>query len=178
MPTGNINKDMYEDMLNLLKRKSPLEEMGIRRDATIYVHPDVDVEAQRNNINLHGVGMRVEVSDLVPKDGVFFVNPLPRTMRTVEYEPLDDGIRYNIGISMQRHFDRMVASSMGLPAAYFESVAAPQKPIPVFVEDWRDDPEERWKYQKQTMLAVVSAPVNALRFVAKVFNFARSEVGK
>lgn len=176
MATGNINKDMYEDMLNLLKRKSSWEEMGIRRDATIYVHPDVDVEAQRNNINLHGVGMRVEVSDLVPKDGVFFVNPLPRTLRTVEYEPLDDGIMYNIGISMQRHFDRMVASSMGLPAAYFESVAAPQKPIPVFVEDWRDDPEKRWKYQKQTMLTVVSAPVTIFRLAARVLKAVKAEM--
>lgn len=174
MPSGNINKDIYKDIMEMLTRKSPFEEIGIKRDATIYVHPDVDVEAQRNNINLHGVGMRVEVSDLVPKDGVFFVNPLPRTMRTIEYEPLDDGIMYNIGISMQRHFNHMLASSMGIPAAYFESVAAPQKPIPVFVEDWRDDPEKRWAYQKQTMLAVVNAPVNALRFATRIFNAAKT----
>jgi hypothetical protein len=157
-PLSQMDRNVLDEMLDMLRNyQDPLEELGIPKHAQAFCNPNTAKILVDERVG--GVGRPLFVVDNVP-DGVFYTRPMSQT-QMIKSQIM---VRTELAERMRAHIDSSMLwgrFSRYVSHAEYSIPGYTSRPVePKYPEDWRDDPEKRWKYQKRVMGAFVMAPVH------------------
>lgn len=162
-PLSQIDRNVLDEMFDMLRNyQDPLEKLGIPKHAQAFCNPNTAKILVDERVG--GVGRPLFVIDNVP-DGVFYTRP----MSAAQMHKFQSMVSDELAERMRAHIDSsMLWGRFGryVPHAEYSIPGYTSRRVePLYPEDWRDDPEQRWEYQKEVMTAFVMAPVRLVQAI-------------